>query len=134
MDEEERDNDRNYRRNRRRRVLILVCPDGANVLSEEAKDVGVFGHLLLEGLARAVTGLGLHTNHDWVLGWRLHVGAAHDALDLRNVFEGVEGHHAIVVIRSGEHERRVGGAHSVQGRVRMKVLEVLRGCLCVAVI
>lgn len=80
--------------------------DPGDVEATGDEGVGV-RHLLDDlagGLAGAVARLGVHMDEQWV---PLLEAAAHDVLQGGDVFEGVQGHHPVVVIARQQEHRRV---------------------------
>lgn len=84
-----------------------VPPAEPERLSDEGKDVCVFQDDLGGGLACAVPTARVHSDHQRL---ELRGAAADTVLQRRAVLQGVEGHHAIVVIGCQQQNGRVAGA------------------------
>lgn len=84
-----------------------VPPAEPERLGDEGKDVCVLQDDLGGGLACAVPTARVHSDHQRL---ELRGAAAYPVLQRRAVLQGVEGHHAIVVIGCQQQNGRVGGA------------------------
>lgn len=85
----------------------LLLPAEPQCLGDEAVDVRILQDGLGGGLPGAVPAAGVHPDHQRLA---LPGAAAHPLLQRRAVLQGVEGHHAVIVVPRQQQDGREGGA------------------------
>lgn len=88
-------------------MFCSLPPAEPQRLSDEGEDVCVLQDGLGGGFPGAVAAARVHPDHQ---GLPLAGAAAHAVLQRRAVLEGVERHHAVVVVRCQQQDGRVRGA------------------------
>lgn len=98
-------------------IISSFLPAEPKCLSDEAKDVCVFQDGLGGGFPCTVPTAGVHPDHQRLT---LRGAAAHSVLQGSTIFEGVERHHAIIVICC---QKQDGGVGRTRVRWRRQIME-----------